>query len=343
MTRSTFRKQITSNELWEKVNLKNKKLIEQFLKEKDIRSSDLTIINYKSDLEIFFTWNLLYNDNIFFVDIKKLQFSEFFSFVTTELKWGSARFSRIRSVLSSLSIFIERYLDDEYPQYRNIILKAIENMPKNTVREKTILTEEQINYIFKCLKKDSEIQITCWLALAIGSGSRFAELLRFTTDIISENNVAFDGIFLEILKPIKSKGRTKTGKMLIKYIIKDIFWKHYEEWLPIRKSIMEKNHKEHNFIFIKSNGDPAQESTIRSWIGKIEKYLNVPFYPHALRHYFSTYLSKSNLPYDLIQEICGWTSTEMIKIYDDTSIKNKKFLELENLKKNLDSNKMVIL
>ena len=109
MGRKTFRNQITSSKLWEQVNIENKKIMQQFLKEKNTRSSDTTLKGYESDLEIFFTWNLLHNNNKFFVDIKKLEFSEFFSFSISEMQWKSARFSRMRSVLSSLSNFIEKY------------------------------------------------------------------------------------------------------------------------------------------------------------------------------------------------------------------------------------------
>ena len=335
MPRETFRKQITSPELWEEVNIKNKNLMKQFLKEKNTRSAELTLKGYESDLEIFFTWNLQNNDNKFFIDIKKLEFSEFFSFVTEELRWGSSRFTRVRSVLSSLSNFIEKYMDDDYPDYRNLILKVIENMPKVVAREKTVLTKEQIDIVFNKLEENEEWQISCWMALAIGSGSRFAELLRFTTDNIDINHLAFNNLFLETLKPIKTKGRTKNGKMLTKYIVKDIFWDKYQKWLDFRNKILEDNHKDHNFIFIKSNGDPAQESTARGWVAKIENILEIPFYPHSVRHYIVSYLSGRKLPYSLIKDIFGWESIEMVSVYDDLTAKDKTWDELENLKNSL--------
>jgi len=339
MTRKTFKQIITSPELWVDVNDKNKKLIEQFLREKNTRSSDATLKNYESDLEIFFTWNLLNNDNKFFIDIKKLEFSEFFSYATEELQWGSARFSRMRSVLSSLSNFIEKYMDDEYPSYRNLILKSVENMPRSTRREKTVLKEEQINKLFEYLDGHEEYQISCWLALAIGSGSRFSEILRFTTDIIDVNNLVFNDIFIETSKAIKTKGRTKQGKMLTKYIIKDIFWERYNRWLPVREKILSNNNKEHNFIFIKSNGEPAKQGTARTWVKSIESILQIPFYPHALRHYITTYLSGIGLPYSLIKDIFGWESVDMVGVYDDTTSKDKKWSELEEFKRILDSKK----
>ena len=204
MARKTYRKVIVTDDLLLQVNKENKKLVELFLKEKATRTSKITIKNYASDANIFFVWNLLNNGNKLFTDLKKLELSDFFSFTTTELKWGSARNNRVRSFLSSLSIFIEKFLDDTYPNFRNIVLKTIESVPKEARREKTILTNEQIEGLLKWLS-ETDSQKACWLALAVYSGSRFAELLRFTTDILDENRTAFGDLFMETTKQIKSK------------------------------------------------------------------------------------------------------------------------------------------
>jgi site-specific recombinase XerD len=342
VTRKTFKKLTTSDELWEQVNPHNKKLVSQFLKEKNIRSSEQTVRGYESDLHIFMIWNLNFNENKYFVDIKKLEFSSFFSYIVEEMHVGSARFSRLRSVLSTLSIFIEKYLDDSNPNFRNVILKSIESMPKNPVREKTILKEEQVNKLLEFFDETNP-QIACWLSLLFGSGSRFSELLRFQTNLLDEKNLAFNDIFIETSKTIKTKGRGKAGKMLTKYIIKDIFWDRYQKWLEIRKEILAKRGKDHEFIFIKMNGDPAEESTARGWVEKVESFLGIPFYPHAGRHFFCTFLSRSKLPPDLIQEIIGWSSDGMVRLYNDMSIREREFTELDNLKNSLEKNKTSIL
>jgi integrase len=332
MSRKTFRKQITTDEYIDKINEGNKSLQERFLKEKKSRSSALTIKSYKSDLDIFFVWNLLYNKNKHFTEIRKLELSDFFIFATEDLQWSSARFSRMKSVLSSFSNFIEKYYDEDFPTFRNIVLKSVEAMPKHAVREKTILSEEQVNGLFEYLDSTEEYQISCWLALAIGSGSRFSELLRFEITNIDFNNVAFDGIFIETLKPIKTKGRGVAGKMLYKYIIKDIFCQRYEKWMEVRNKIMFDNGKIHDFIFIKPDGSPATEGTARTWVTKIEDYLKVPFYPHALRHYATTYLAYKKIPHELIRELWGWESTDMVKVYNDMTAKDQAWPELGNLK-----------
>ena len=332
MGRETFRKETTTPELIEKINPKNKSIVEKFLKEKATRTSELTIKNYRSDANIFFVWNLLNNENKFFVDIKKLEFSDFFSYTVDELKWGSARMNRMRSFLSSLSIFIEKFFDTDYPNFRNLILKTIESAPKEFRREKTILSDDDVEKLLNWLKEKDK-QKACWLALAVTSGARFAELLRFTTDLIDENRTAFGDLFLETTKQIKTKGRGRGGKLLYKYILKEKFLPFYNEWLSERKEIIKKlNIEDHGYIFIRDDGFPAGEGTVRSWIASMENYLDKPLYAHALRHYLVTLFSRKNIPVMLIKELIGWSSVEMVSVYDDTTAKDKTWSELENLK-----------
>ena len=331
MSRKTYRKVIVTKELIDQIDSKNKQLVEKFLKEKSTRSSDVTIKNYRSDSNIFFVWNLQYNENKFFVDIKKLEFANFFSYVVDELHWGSARSNRLRSFLSSLSIFIAKFMDDEYPNFRNIVLSTIESSPKEFAREKTILSNEQVEDL---LHHFSEVdsQMACWLALAVFSGSRFAELLRFTTDLIDENHTAFGDIFLETTRPVKSKGRGRTGKLLLKYIIKDKYLPYHKKWMEDRDKIMKDNNQEHTFLFVKTDGSPAVDGTVRSWIQTMEKYIGIPLYPHALRHYLVSEFSRRKIPTMLIKDIVGWASETMVTLYDDTSSKDRVWDELNNLK-----------
>jgi len=331
MPRNTFRNVFVTDELISQIHPQNKKFVEKFLREKSTRSSKTTIGAYESDANIFMVWNVLHNDNKLFTDIRKLELAEFFSFAVDELKWGSSRCNRVRSFLSSLSIFIEKFFDSEYPQFHNLVLKTIESVPKELRREKTILSERQVNDLLQHLS-ETDSQKACWVALAAYSGSRFSELLRFTTDILDENHTAFGDLFMETLKPIKTKGRGRDGKLLYKYILKDKFLPYYKKWLEDRKIIMDKCGCDHNFIFIKQDGSPATDGTIRYWVMAIENYLQVPFYPHLLRHYLVTEFAKKNIPPMLIKDLVGWSGLEMVSLYDDTSSKDKVWAELENLK-----------
>lgn len=331
MPRKTYRRTIVTEELLQQINEENKKLVKRFLKEKSTRSSDVTVKNYQSDADIFFVWNLKNNGNKSFTEIKKTEFIDFFSFAMEELRWGSSRANRVRSFLSSMSQYIERVLDDEYPDFRNSVLRAVQSIPKEIRREKTILSDVQVENLLKHLS-ETNTQQAFWLALAVYSGSRFSEILRFTTDLIDPNNSVFEDIFLETTKEIKTKGRGRNGKMIRKYILKEKFLPYYEKWLKERKDVLEKNSVDHNFLFIKNNGTPATDGTVRSWISSMEKYLGIPFYAHACRHFLCTELTRKKIPQPFIQFLFGWSSAEMYNIYNDLTAKDMSWSGLENLK-----------
>jgi integrase len=222
-------------------------------------------------------------------------------------------------------------MDEEFPDFHNAVLRTIESAPKEIRREKTILTDEQVEDLLNHLAKKNKQQ-ACWVALAVTSGARFTELLAFETDLIDENRTAFGDIFLETTRQIKTKGRGKSGKLLFKYILKEKFLPFYREWLEEREKILKEKKLKHNFLFIKQDGTPATGATIRGWIEGFEKYLDVPFYTHCLRHYLTTLLSKKNIPPMFIKELFGWEDLSMVSVYDDQTLKDRNFPELENLR-----------
>ena len=350
MGRKTFKKKITSDELIQQINPENTKIVNRFLRRFNTKGSDKSVAVYKSNFNIFFCWNVENNDNKSFIDIKKSELADLFDYAVAELQWSSNRYANMWSSLNSLSNFIENILDDDYPDFRNQV-KKIEKLPKNTVRKKTILTDEQVDNLMDWLSNTAnKPQEALLLALAISSGARISELFRFTTDLIDENNTAFDGLFLETKEMIKTKGFGKQGEQKYKYIIKDIFMPKYKIWLPIRQKIMDEHNCNHNYIFIKRDGSPATPATARSWIKKWERYLSteepsnidkkdVYLYPHCLRHRIVTYLSKIGLDADFIIGIMGWKSREMYTIYNDLTIKDRKWENLDVLKESLKRNK----
>lgn len=333
MARKTFRKVITSEEKIENINPKNKKLVERFLRYMAPRSSEGTIKVYGSNFNIFFCWNLDNNENKPFEQIKKIELQDFFIFCSEELQFSPNRYAQMHSSLSSLSNYIENQLDEieEYSNFRNLV-KKIDKLPKETVREKTILSVETVDKLMKNLEKDERIQEAVFIALAISSGARLSELFRITLDIIDEKETAFDDLFLVTKKPIKTKGRGKNGKQLHKYIIKTLFLPWLKKWLPIRERILKSNGvKEHYSIFIKQDGTPATEATVRYWIDRWEKMTDLNIYPHSFRHYFVTYLSKVGLEAELIQSIVGWSSGDMVAIYNDLRIDEREWKGLGKL------------
>ena len=338
--RKTFRKIITSEELIAQINPENKKLVDRFLKNFATKRSPKSVTVYKSNLDIFFCYNLLYNDNKSFIDIRKIEIADFFDYCVTELHHSPNRFAQLHSCLSSFSAWIENYFDDveEYKNFRNLLPK-IEKPVKENVRKKTVLQKEDIDKLFAYFDENNMEQDACLLALAIACGARISELARFTTNLIDENNIVFEGLFLETTEEIRTKGRGN-GKMLKKYIIKDMFLPHYKKWLLVREKIMKENNQVHDSIFITRDGTPASSDRLRDWMNNWNDIVGQPCYPHNFRHYHISFLKGLEIEDDLIVYLTGWsesTGHSMIAIYDDTNIASKKWKNLDKLKNALVS------
>ena len=111
-----------------------------------------TISQYKSDLAIFWVWNLQYNNNKPFIKITKREFARFQNHCLNEWGWSSNRVRRVKAVISSMSNFIENILDEEeeFAGYRAVIRK-IESPVKEEVREKTVFEPEELQMLLSHL------------------------------------------------------------------------------------------------------------------------------------------------------------------------------------------------
>lgn len=333
MPRKTFKKQITTDELISQISPDNAKLIRLFIKDKDRKCSDLTIKGYTSDLNIFFCWNVLNNGNKFYAEVKKSELSDFFSYCIDELKWKGKRFSRVKSVFSGLSDIVIKYYDDEYPMFRNFVNSVVDSIPKPPVRDKTILTIEEIDLLLKYLKDNNFIQEACFLALAIYSGCRISELEQFTIESINIESTSFGGVMLETTHTLRCKGFGKEGHVINKNIIKDLFLPYYKAWLIERDKIIIRTGSLDTSLFLKNNGVKATQNVFRRWFARWETVIDKPMYCHAFRHYFVTMLTKLNLSSDYIVALIGWRDSKMLVIYNDMTDKDREWKDSEKLQK----------
>lgn len=336
--RKTFRKVITSPELIEQINPKNKTLMERFLKNFATKRSPNSVTSYRSNLTMFMCWNVEHNDNKIFVDIRKIELADFFDYAVTELKWSPNRFAQMHSCLSSFSAWIENYYDEDYPMFRNLLPK-IEKPVKENIRKKTVLQKEDIDKLFEYFEENDMIQDACLLSLVVSCGARVSELARFTTDLINEESVVFDGLFLETTEEIQTKGRGVNGKSLRKYILKDMFLPHYHKWIEAREKIMDESNQNHDYIFVTKDGNPANADRLRDWMAVWSDIVDAPCYPHSFRHYHITMLKKLELEDDFIVYITGWsesTGHSMVGIYNDMTAADRKWKNLDKLKAALE-------
>lgn len=330
MRRSTVYNNITSQEKIDKISEENQYLINEFLDYlKSVDRAESTIKQYTSDLHIFFVWNEEKNGNKDFTTIKKREFAKFQACALNEWEWSPKRIRRVKSVISSLSNFIENILDEEegYEGYRSVI-KKIESPVNEAVREKTVFEPEELQKLLDYLVENKQYMKACVVALAMYSGRRKAELPRFKVSYFDEENVVFGSLY-KTPEKVKTKGRGSKGKLLNLYVLKKPFDPYLKLWMDYRKE----NGIESEWLFPNKNDSTKHISTemLDGWTDGFSKFLGKPYYYHSLRHFMTTELAKANLPANVIQDIIGWNSLDMVSLYTDISAD-------ENIGKYFDEN-----
>ena len=313
MPRKTNRNDITSPELLAQVNSKNKDLLSDFFDYlRSVQRSETTIAGYENDIQIAWVWCLQHNDNKFFVDWTKRNIIAYQNWMLNKNQNSPARVRRMKASLSSLSNYICNVLDDEFPNFRNIINK-VESPVNRPVREKTIWDDEDLDQLLRLLTDSKEYEKACVLALAIYSGRRKAELCRFKVSDFNDENLVCGGALYKSA-PIKTKGRGG-GKYINCYTLAKKFKPHFDAWMDERQQ----RGIESEWLFPSAN-DPNEQisvGTLNSWANTFSRLSGKDFYFHSLRHAFTTSLVRAGIPDSVITQIVGWESADMCKIYTD--------------------------
>lgn len=318
--RSTVYNRISSPEKLKQVNPDNIQLEEDFLDYlASVDRSKETIKQYKANLHVFWCWNLEFNKNKFFVDLTKREIAKFQNHAINVWGWSPRRIRTVKATISSLSNFIESILDDEYEDYRPIVRK-IESPADEPVRVKTVIQMEDLQPVLDRLVEDNEYMKACVLALAMYSGRRKAELTRFKVSYFDDENLICSGALYKTPEKMVTKGRGQRGKLLDVYTLAKPFKPYFDMWMEERK----KRGIETDWLFPKfQDGKWLDEhiapTLIDSYSRTYSNILGRPLYPHALRHLYTTYLLEQNLPESVVQMILGWSSADLVNLYDDRS------------------------
>lgn len=314
MPRKTKQNDITSPELLAQVNSENDQLLNDFVSYlRSVQRSETTIAGYFNDIQIAFVWNLQHNGNKSFVDWTKRNVVAYQNWLLNDNKNSPARIKRLKASLSSLSNYICNVLDDEYPNFKNIINK-VESPINAPVREKSVFSEEQLEGLLFILTKKEKYDQACALALALYSGRRKAELLRFKVSDFEDDHLVCGGSLYRS-SPIKTKGRGVQGKMLECFCIAKKFKPYLDNWMKWRKE----NGINSEWLFpnLSNPEEPMLITTLNSWAISFSKVMQADFYWHAIRHATVTGFKKFGLPDTVIQQFIGWSDLSMVPIYSD--------------------------
>lgn len=339
MTRGKSANRITTPELIEKVNPKNKELIKEFIAYLcSLGRAETTLVQYEYDLNIFFVWNLQSNNNKFFTEIGKRDFVIFQGYLLRDNKCGPRRIRRIKSVLSSLSGYIENILDEEYPGFRNSVSR-IESPADAPVREKTVLTKEMVNDILQFFIDEGNYQAACFMALAAFSGARKSELLRFKESYFKPENIVFGSLY-KTSEKIKTKGKGG-GKFIHKYVLAKEFDPYLNLWLEQRGDL---GIDVDALFVVNRNGEWVQskDGMVKRWFEKLTEHFKMPMYCHMFRHFWTSEMQRSNIPDSVITKLCGWDSSDMVSLYSDLTIDDEigKYFDETGIKSDIKEGKL---
>lgn len=316
MPRKTKHNDITSPELLNQVNPENIQLMEDFLDYlKSIQRSETTRNAYKNDLEIAFVWNLKYNNNTFFCDWTKRNIVRYQNWLINENGNSPARVRRLKAALSSLGNFVELVLDAEYPNFRNIINK-IESPVNQPVREKTVLSDDEIQEILSLLVDKKKYEMACFVALAAYGGRRKSEICRFKVTDFDDDKLVCGGSLWRS-SPMRTKGRGSQGKILQVFTLVKPFKPYLDLWLQERRKLC----IDSVWLF-PDDVDSTKTlpiSTVNSWMNTLSRLTGKDIYCHMFRHRYTTYLSDNGIPDAVIKEIQGWSDLQMVSVYVDRS------------------------
>ena len=322
--RSTVYNEICSPEKLKAVNPENTELQKDFLDYlSSTGKSKATIYQYGNNLKIFWCWNLEFNNNKLFTNIKKRDFAKFQNHALTVWGWSPKRLRTVKATLSSMGNFIENILDDEFIGYKSVVNK-IESPHDDPVREKTIFTINELQRLLDYLVENEMYEQACALSLAMNSGRRLSEIPRFKVSYFDKSNLICEGALYKTPEKIVTKGRGIDGKLLYVYTLAKPFQPYLDLWLEERKKLKVKS----DWLFPARKNKkwidkPITDQTMTYWAECFTKILKKPFYWHSIRHFFTTRLSEANIPHSVIKDIQGWESVDMVECYVDTQTEKK--------------------
>lgn len=303
----------------EKVDQRNKVLIQKYFNFKNMNLSESSRKSYESDFNQWLVFiNEKYNDGFitdeYIIDIIEDDIEDmvdliedYMAFCTSVLGNNERRIQRRMSSISSFFLYLRKK--------RKIKENPIEflDRPKVSAGEKpqikqTFLSEEQINKIRKGLKKMGNMQLELYFEFSLSTMARVNAVSNVKIDQIDFSA----GVVNEVLE--------KEG-----YLV-DLFpsaqtLKVIKKWIEYRKS----EGIESEYLFITKYGGgwkKAEKGTLQTyWIKKIGEIIDIPeLHSHDLRHSGSSLLYNKGMALEEVQRLLNHkspTTTQQHYIKED--------------------------
>ena len=198
----------------------------------------------------------------------------------------------IRALRAFLSwCYLEGYISENIPKKFRL--------PKAQKKKIDILTDSEVEQLFRCLSGRDFISIRnyCIVALMIDSGLRLNEVVTIRRDKIH---------IAEGYAIVNGKGNKE------RFVPLGLNSKR----ALLRYCAIVPNKEKETPLFVKDTLIPINQSTVKQLFRRLKVQADIPrLHPHLLRHSFATrYIERGGDIYSL-QSILGHTSLEMVKKY----------------------------
>ncbi len=281
---------------WASINQKNRKIVEEFLKE-SIQLSDQTLSQYTSALRIYFCY---IKDNCEDKDFDKIKSKDFLLYQNYLTRRGlsSSAVRLKRAAVSSLNSYIETYYEEL--NFRSYITKKISAPTSAFVNEKNPPTLEEYSLMCKELEKLEMWQHLAYLKFTFSTGCRRAESIQLLKEVINAEKQE---------KEIKVKDENGN------------------EWMEIR------GNDDCPYVFVSKHNHVVKQlnpATLNLWGTTIfTKLLGRRFHPHILRESRATSLVvEQGRDIKVVQKLLGHESSQTSELYvirDDEDMSDEAF------------------
>lgn len=313
-----------TEEEWLQCNEYNRNIVDEFLLNSP-QLSDKTKKAYRSNLMIWFNWVRQFLNNKAQYEIKSIEYMKYQNWLIS-MDHSSSDIANKRAAVSTLNNYIMLYYSDDFPTFRNFIVKGMPKPEKSFVNEKNPPTKEEFLHIVDVMKEREDWQKVAYLLYTFDTGCRRAESIQLLKEVVDYPPIIKDKVIhnedgtseVKTIKyyysnPTRCKGRGKTGKVR-KLVFSEETLDAIKKWLEIRG--------EDNcpYVFVSNkDGEVKQiaESTINKWATNVfSPILGRRFHPHILREAKATIsVVEEGKNISAVQRLLGHESSSTTEIY----------------------------
>ena len=304
---------IGGQELEDQINPENRKLLDRYIMDMEIRElSEKSIYSYKCDIIAWLKYLVKNQFNPLITDLTEDDIEEFIFYC----KQQGNHTERIKRRMSSTSAFYK------FLRKKKIIkenpLEFMDRPKKGLpIVTQTFLTQDQYDLMKEKLIAQSNFQLYVYAMLSVSTMARVNAVSNITWEQIDFDNRTIDDVL------------EKEGKIVTLYFSEEV-----KGLLLQLKDYRDKNNMECKYVFCSTYGkvlDKMTVSALGDWAKKIGAMIGVPsLHCHDFRHSGAQLCSLNGMPIETISSLLSHSGLDVTKKFylrqDKSKIRKEKDL-----------------